>query len=327
MSGTHTAPRTAALSIAAASQFLSKLSPEQRPLANLDFDTDERHNWHYVPKARQGLALGEMSDAQSEAALAMIAGSLSDDGYRKALSIIDHEVILGGIEAGVGVGRWDRDSGLYYFTVFGNPGTEEAWGWRVEGHHLSLNYAIVDGESVSPTPSFFGANPASVPSGPSKGLRILEEEEDRGRDLVLSLDSGQMEQAILYPVAPPDIISRASPRVDIGDAAGLSASAMSGDQRSKLMALIQTYLERKSADVAAKALERLSTEGLDAVRFGWAGSRDRGQAHYYRIQGSSLFIEYDNTQDMANHIHSVWRDVDGDFGRDLLSEHYRAHHA
>ena len=327
MSGTHSASRTAKVSIAAASQLLPKLSPEQRSLASFDFAADERHNWHYVPKARQGIALGVMSDSQREAALAMIAGGLSDDGYRKALSIIDHEVILGHIEAGVGVGRWDRDSGLYYFTVFGTPGTEEPWGWRIEGHHLSLNYAIVDGEAVSPTPSFFGANPASVPSGPSKGLRILEDEEYLGRDLVLSLDPGQLEQATLYPVAPPDIISRASPRVEIGGAAGLAASAMSGDQRGKLMALIQVYLERKPADVAANALERLNTEGLDAVRFGWAGSRDRGQGHYYRIQGPSLFIEYDNTQDMANHIHSVWRDIEGDFGRDLLSEHYREDHA
>ena len=327
MSGTHAASRTAALAIATTSQFLTKLSPEQRSLANFDFADDERHNWHYVPKARQGVALGAMSDSQRDAALAMIAGGLSDDGYRKALSIIDHEVILGRIEAGVGVGRWDRNSGLYYLTVFGTPGTEEPWGWRVEGHHLSLNYAIVGGEAVSPTPSFFGANPASVPSGPSKGLRILKEEEDRGRDLVLSLDPVELGQATLYPVAPPDIISRASPSVHVGRWSGLSARLMSGDQRGKLMALIQVYLERKPADVAARALDRLDMEGLDAVQFGWAGSRDRGQAHYYRIEGPNLLIEYDNTQDMANHIHSVWRDIEGDFGRDLLSEHYREHHA
>ncbi|MCX8213882.1 MAG: DUF3500 domain-containing protein [SAR202 cluster bacterium] len=238
---------------------------------------------------------------------------------------MDHEVILGRIEAGLGVGRWDRDSGLYYLTMFGTPSSEEPWGWRVEGHHLSLNYAIVDGESVSPTPSFFGANPASVPSGPNKGLRILEEEEDHGRDLVLSLDPGQLEQAILYPVAPLDIISRASPSVEVGRWIGLSARMMSGDQRGKLMALIQVYLERKPADVAASALDLLDMEGLDGVQLGWAGSRDRGQAHYYRVQSPILFIEYYNTQDMANHIHSVWRDVEGDFGRDLLSEHYREH--
>jgi hypothetical protein len=130
-------------------------------------------------------------------------------------------VILGRIEAGVGVGRWDRDFGLYYLTMFGTPSSEEPWGWRVEGHHLSLNYAIADGESVSPTPSFFGANPASVPSVPNKALRILEEEEDHGRDLVLSLDPGQLEQAILCPLAPLDIISRASPSVEVGRWIGL----------------------------------------------------------------------------------------------------------
>lgn len=224
----------------------------------------------------------------------------------------------------MGVGRWDRDFGLYYLTMFGTPSFEEPWGWRVEGHHLSLNYAIVDGESVSPMPSFFGANPASVPSGPNKALRILEEEEDHGRDLVFSLDPGQLEQATLG-LAPLDIISRASPSVEVGRWIGLSARMMSGDQRGKLMALIQVYLERKPADVAASALDLLDMEGLDGVQLGWAGSRDRGQAHYYRVQSPSLFIEYYNTQDMANHIHSVWRDVEGDFGRDLLSEHYREH--
>jgi hypothetical protein len=306
---------------------LPTLSSEQRSRGIFDIASDERHDWHYVPRARKGVALGEMSGPQVEAALAMMASALSDKGYRKARSIIDHEAILGRVEADVGLGRFDRDVGLYYYSVFGNPGTEEPWGWRVEGHHLSLNYTIVDGESVSPTPSFFGANPAKVLSGPEKGLRILKEEEDLARDLLLSLYPGQRDQATLYPVAPPDIITRASPRVDIGDAVGLPASAMSGEQRGKLMALIGVYLERKPADLAASALEKLQSEGLDAVRFGWAGSHHAGQEHYYRIHGPSLFVEYDNTQDMANHIHSVWRDVEGDFGRDLLAEHYHQHHA
>lgn len=323
----YTASRSAALSITAAAAFLPRLSSEQRSRASFDLASAERHDWHYVPGARKGVALGEMSETQIEAAQALMTSSLSDNGYRKARSIIDHEAILGRVEAGAGVGRFDRDSGLYYYSVFGNPGTDEPWGWRVEGHHLSLNYTIVDGETVSPTPSFFGANPAEVLSGPEKGLRILKEEEDLAKDLLLSLDPGQREQATLYPVAPSDIVTRASPRVEIDGAAGLLASAMSGEQRGKLMALIGVYLERKPTDLAASALEKLQSKGLDAVRFGWAGSHHAGQAHYYRIHGPSLLVEYDNTQDMANHIHSVWRDVEGDFGRDLLAEHYRQHHA
>ena len=327
MPSPYAATRTAALSIAAAAAFLPTLSHEQRSRASFDLASDERHDWHYVPRARKGVALGEMSEPQTKAAHALMASALSDNGYRKARSIIDHEAILGRVEAASGVGRFDRDAGLYYYSVFGNPGTDEPWGWRVEGHHLSLNYTIVDGETVSPTPSFFGANPAKVLSGPEKGLRILKEEEDVARDLLLSLDPGQRDQATLYPAAPSDIITRSSPRVEIGDAVGLLASAMSGEQRGKLMALIGVYLERKPADLAASALEKLKSEGLDAIRFGWAGSHHPGQGHYYRIHGPSLFVEYDNTQDMANHIHSVWRDVEGDFGRDLLAEHYRRHHA
>ena len=323
----YAASRTAARSITAAASFLPTLSSEHMSRASFDLASSERHDWHYVPRARKGLALGEMSEPQIKAAHALMASALSDSGYRKARSIIDHEAILGRVEADAGVGRFDRDVGLYYYSVFGKPGTEEPWGWRVEGHHLSLNYTIVDGETVSPTPSFFGANPAEVLSGPEKGLRILKEEEDLARDLLLSLDPGQREQATLYPVAPPDIVTRSSPRVEIEGAAGLLASAMSGEQRGKLMALIGVYLERKPADLAASSLEKLNLEGLNAVRFGWAGSHDVGQGHYYRIHGPSLFVEYDNTQDMANHIHSVWRDVKGDFGRDLLAEHYRQHHA
>ena len=322
----YAASRTAAKSIATAAAFLPTLSSEHRSRASFDLASAERHDWHYVPRARKGVALGELSEAQVEAAHALMASALSDNGYRKARSIIDHEAILGRFEAASGVGRFDRDVGLYYYSVFGNPGTDEPWGWRVEGHHLSLNYTIVDGETVSPTPSFFGANPAEVMSGPEKGLRILKDEEDLARGLLLSLDPEQREQATLYPVAPPDIITRASPRVEIKGADGLLAGKMSGEQRGKLMALIRVYLERKPPDLAASALEKLQSEGLDAVRFGWAGSHHAGQGHYYRIQGPSLFVEYDNTQDMANHIHSVWRDVDGDFGRDLLAEHYLLHH-
>lgn len=326
MTQLYDASQTASLSIAAAAAWIPELSLEQRTRANHSITSNKRFDWHFVPTARHGVTLGEMSRSQINEAMNLMASSLSDGGYRKARSIIDHETILGRIEADAGVGRFDRNIGLYYFSVFGKPGTEEPWGWRVEGHHLSLNFTVVDGKAVSPTPSFFGANPALVPSGPKKGLRILKEEEDMARELLLSLDPRQQEQATLYPVAPSEMITRNSTRVDIGDPIGLPASKMVEDQMNKLLALIGVYLGRKPADVAARAMEKLQSEGLDAIRFGWAGSHHVGQPHYYRIHGPTLFVEYDNTQDMGNHIHSVWRDVDGDFGRDLLSEHYRLHH-
>ena len=277
--------------------------------------------------ARVGVPRGEMSVAQLEAADALMASGLSEEGYGKAVAIIGHELILGRAEAGDGVTRFDRDPGLYYYCVFGSPGDEGPWGWRVEGHHLSLNFSLVDGETVAPTPSFFGANPAEVESGPDKGLRILREEEDLARELFVDLDPGQRELALIYPVTPPDIITRASPRVDIDARVGLPAAQMTGDQRRALMSLIQVYVGRKPDDIARIALRKLEAEGIDEIHFGWAGSPHRGQPHYYRVHGRSLFVEYDNTQNMANHIHSVWRDVEGDFGFDALRAHYRRHHA
>ena len=199
-------------------------------------------------------------------------------------------------------------------------------GWRVEGHHLSINVTVVDGNIVSATPSFFGADPAEVKYGPKKGLRILRQEEEQARELYLSLDPAQRDRAVLYPGAPADLITGASPRVHIEDAAGLPAETMSADQRERLMALIGLYIEKKPHEVAVNARRKIEAEGFGNIHFGWAGGHHRGQEHYYRIHGPSFFVEYDNTQDRANHIHSVWRDIHDDFGMDVLRSHYLRDH-
>ena len=269
---------------------------------------------------------GDMTQRQQDDADALTAASLSAAGIRKARAIMAHETILGNLETSAGTLRFDRSPGLYHFSIFGQPGGPDPWGWQVDGHHLSLNITVVEGKKISVTPSFFGANPAVVPRGPHEGLRILPEEEDAGRSLLESLDAEQMDQCTIYPAAPPDIVTRASRRARIEPAVGLPASAMTDDQRERLVRLIEVYVKRSPEDTAAEQMRKIHDAGLQSVRFGWAGSRHRGQAHYYRVHGPTFLIEYDNTQDRANHIHSVWRDMEGDFGADMLREHYREAH-
>ncbi len=325
MSATHAAPTTAQRMTDAANHFLHSLDAEREALASFDFESDAREDWHYVPRSRVGIARNDMDESQLEAAHALVASGLSATGAKQAELIIQHEAILGRIEGDSA--RFLRDPGLYFFNVFGSPGSDTPWGWRVEGHHLSLNYTFTDGELQSPTPSFFGANPAEVPDGPEKGLRILEVEEELARELFLSLDDERQGRAVIYPNAPRDMITRADRMVALADRAGLPASAMSADQRDKLMGLVRNYVTKHSEELSGRALRKIEDEGVDGIQFAWAGGTERWQGHYYRVHGPSLFVEYDNVQNGANHIHSVWRDIDGDFGHDVLREHYEKHHA
>ena len=324
MSATYAALDTARRMTEAATRFLKTLDAEREALASFPFDSDVRQDWHYVPRSRVGLPRGRMDGAQLESAHALMASGLSAVGARKAEQIIRHESILGRIEGDSA--QFLRDPGLYFFNIFGNPGGDDSWGWRVEGHHLSLNYTFDGGELQSPTPSFFGANPAEVPDGPEKGLRILETEEELGRDLFMSLNEEHRARAVVYADAPRDMITRADREVALGDPVGLPASAMTADQRDKLMTLVRVYLDKNSEELRARALRKIEAEGVEGIFFAWAGGEQRRQGHYYRLHGPSFFVEYDNVQNDANHIHSVWRDIDCDFGRDLLREHYEHAH-
>ena len=315
----------------AARTFLDALDEERRERAVYPFDSDERGNWHYVPRPRNGLARRDMTDAQLAALEALLRASTSESGAAKALAIMDNEALLGEIEAAAGTLWHERDPGLYMVTIFGDPGSGDTgdgspWGWRMEGHHVSLNYSVFGDELVAVTPSFLGANRAEVLHGPHKGRRILPDEEELGRALFTSLDALQRNGAVIYPVTPREFFTRNSRRVEINTALGYPAALMGADQRERLMRLVRIYLERKPADVVATALKKIEGEGIEKIVFGWAGSVHRFQPHYYRLHGPAFYAEYDNTQDNANHIHSVWRDIAGDFGVDLLAEHYEAAH-
>ena len=308
----------------AASAFLASLDDDSRAKVQFACDSEERFNWHFVPKPRAGLPLKAMSAPQRSAAMDLLRAGLSEKGYTKAETIRQLEVILAGIERD----PVRRDPDLYYFTIFGAPTAKGTWGWRFEGHHVSLNWTFVQGRSVVPTPQFFGSNPDEVRDGPRKGVRTLAAEQDLARALLESLSGAQREQAVVSATAPPDIFSGHQRRAATLDEHGIAFSELTAEQRGLLLAVIEEYAGAQPEAVAAARLARIREAGLDRIRFAWMGGLARGEPHYYRLQGSTFLIEYDNTQNDANHVHAVWRDFDGDFGVDLLREHYRnsAHH-
>ena len=316
-------PEPAPTMAKAADAFLAALDPAKRAKAGLPFNSEERLNWHFVPKDREGVAIKQMSAEERQAALTLLKSGLSARGFTKVDTIRRLEEVLFAIE-----GSRSRDPELYYFTVFGKPSDQGAWGWRYEGHHTSLNWTVVDGRLVATTPQFLGANPADVRDGPQKGTRALAAEEDLGRALVKSLSADQGTQAVLSKDAPRDILTGASREAAIQEDRGISYGKLTPEQQGLLLSLIQEYASAQTPAVAQARLARVKA-GLPAIRFAWMGGLDKGQGHYYRIQGSTFLIEYDNTQNNANHIHCVWREFKGDWGRDLLTEHYRTapHHA
>lgn len=300
----------------AANNFLAALTPEQKSKAVYELSSDERVNWHFVPMARKGLTFADMSASQKHLAHALLATTLSHRGYFKASTIMSLEQILYEMENQAP----RRNADMYYFSVFGTPG-KEVWGWRAEGHHLSLNFTL-RGETVIAAPTFMGTNPAEIKSGPRKGLRVLAKEEDLGRELVNSLDEKQRSTAIITNFAPRDIITGDSRKAKWLEPTGLSFMAMKPAQQEVLKSLIKEYTGRARAEVAATDWEKIEKAGWNKVSFAWAGGLETGQGHYYRVQGPKFLLEYDNTQNDANHIHAVWRDLENDFGEDLLRKHY-----
>lgn len=321
---TASAPSPPPAMVTAARAFLDSLTPELKQKAQLPLDAEERFNWFYTPVPRKGLTLKEMNEAQRTAATNLLRAGLSEKGYSKAETIRALEDILAEIEKN----PTRRDKELYYFTVFGDPGPKSTWAWRYEGHHLSHHWTVVNGSALATTPQFFGANPAEVRTGAKKGLRALATEEDLGYELLRSLDDTQRQAAIIDPKAPNDILTTNTKEAAIQADRGLAYSKMTAPQKALLMKLIEENAAAQPDAIARERLAKLRAAGLDAITFAWMGGLEKGQGHYYRIQGPTFLIEFDNTQNDANHIHLAWRDFKGDWGRDLLAEHYKTaqHH-
>ncbi len=318
----HQRVHAASLMTDCASRFLAALNADQRGKAIFPFDTDERVGWHFIPKERKGLPLREMTPYQKHLASALLAAGLSQTGYIKAVTIMSLEDVLKVMENDSGE---RRNPEKYYFSVFGTPSDSGTWGYRVEGHHLSQNYTVVNGKVID-APSFFGSNPAEVREGARKGLRTLSGEDDLGMELIHTLDEGQQKVAIVDPTAYEDILTAASRKAALqGQPSGLSASKMNANQFDALMALIEEYARNVPDELAEGRLAQTNEAGRN-IYFAWSGGVNRSDPHYYRVQTPSFLIELDDTQDNANHIHSVWRDFTGDFGDDLLQQHYHASH-
>lgn len=308
----------------AAVNFLSSLTAEQSAKARFSFTDDERLNWHFIPKERKGLQLREMQPHQKHLAHALLNAALSQSGYMKVTTIMSLEDVLRIMEKDSGE---RRNPEKYHFSIFGEPSDKGVWGFRVEGHHLSQNFTLVDGK-VSASPNFLGSNPAEVREGPRKGLRVLHAEEDRGRDLLASLTPEQKSMAIVSKEAPKDILTEASRKAALtGQPNGLQISKLNGRQKELLQALLDEYTGNMPDDVA-QARQALIKKAGNNLYFAWAGVEERGGPHYYRVQSPDFLIEYDNTQNNANHVHSVWREFNGDWGNDMLGQHYKtsAHH-
>ncbi|WP_020575658.1 DUF3500 domain-containing protein [Actinopolymorpha alba] len=306
-------PEIARRMVKAAEAFLSSLTSGQRASATARFDVADHQDWTYLPGPRPGLALAEMSDEQRTLALELLDTGFGPQSTRIGRDIMTLDTIIG------------LRPGLYWVRILGTPGGDEPWAWRVSGHHLAIHVTIA-GDSIAVTPRFLGAEPAVVRHAPLEGLRVLRDEEEVARELLGSLDAAQLQTAVVAPIAPDDILTRADPVADPGVLApGLAYAKLNDSQRGLLGRLVRVYFDHAPLEVAVASWQDAVDAGLDEVTFRWAGPAERGSGHYYAVSGPTFLLEYDNTQDDANHIHSVWRDLRHDWGRDFLAEHYATH--
>lgn len=308
-----------------AQTFISTLTPELKLKAQFPFDDAERFNWNFVPIQRKGITFYDFTPKQRDAAMTLLKSSLSEQGYQKATAIVNLENVLKMVE-NRGADDHFRDPMNYHFWVFGTPDEKKPWAWRFEGHHVSLNFSLLNGEIVSSTPSFFGSNPGIVKEGSSKGMEVLKQETDMGFAFVNSLSAAQRSTALLSETALPEIVSGNNRKAVLLTPAGLGFKEMNKDQQTSLLKLLDLYVKNYAFGFSKKLMDKVKNAGLENLHFAWAGSLVPGVASYYRIQGPMLLIEYDNTQNNANHVHTTIRDLNDDFAEDILREHYAKEH-
>jgi hypothetical protein len=313
-----------------AGEFLNTLSSEIKAKATFPFDHSERFNWHFIPRERKGANFHDFNEKQRQAALRLLKASMGDPGVDKTEAIFELEKVLRIVEDRPANDTY-RDPENYYFSIFGDPSGDKPWGWRLEGHHVSLNFSTANNKIISSTPTFLGSNPAIVPGHVDihTGMQVLEKETNGGFKLLHSLDDDQLELAIYDDKAPYDIITGNDREATLLSPKGISFSRLTSDQQQKLLELLGVYLANYSEEMEHKLWEKVKQDGYESLHFAWAGSTKNaiGEPHYYRIQCPSLLIEYDNVQNNANHVHTVVRDLSNDFGEDVLRNHYTHGHS
>ena len=300
--------------------FLKSLDEAQLKKAQMPFDHLSREIWHFLPGdmwPRKGVWLKELNQQQKELAFNLLYDHLSEAGFKKIMGILDLENVL----REMGQDREFRDSEKYFIAIYGDPTKDKLWAWSFEGHHLSLNFTITD-DNVSMTPRFIGAGPATIPVGKRKGERPLAAEEDMAMKLINSMDSNQRVKTIFNKLPYMEIVTSNATEVGPLRAVGITYAELNPAQQKLLLSIIDIYLSTMPQDIADRRMAAIEKENLSTIRFGWAGATEYGKGHYYRIQGNSFLIEFDNTLNKANHIHTVWRDFDGDFGQDIIRAHY-----
>jgi hypothetical protein len=307
----------------AAQAFLAALDARQSLRARLEWADPRRNSWHYVPRSRPGLSLAEMQPAQAAAAWDLLAALLSARGLSQVRAQLRLERTLGELTHNPSF----RDPGNYSLVVFGDAAGSAPWCWRFEGHHLSFTTVVAPGYGLALTPMFLGANPATVPARHSHaGFRLLGKEEDAAFAIVRSLDGGALSKALIADRALGDILAGPGRELSLQRFEGIALTALSDGQRDGVMRILELYAGTMREELASAHLLALRQAGVENLHFAWAGSLERGRPHYFRVHGPSALVEYDNTQDGANHVHSVWIDPDGAFGRDLLRRHYQGAH-
>lgn len=314
---------------AATTTFLQTLSAEQKAVANLSFDSEWRFDWNYTPRERKGLSMKNMTQPQRKAAMALVKLALSDKGIERTEAIMGLEYVLRQVE-NLTDHDLRRDPDNYAFAVFGTPDPKKPWAWSIEGHHLSLHFTLVDGK-VEFMPSFFGSNPAVVlPGYIQEGKQVLKEEAEAAFQLLNSFDKQQLQKVVVSEKAPADMLTTNSRKAVLEKREGLALRDMKPAQQEMFKALLNVYLNRYHVTLKNQALDKISKADLNEICFVWMGNLDPtigvGRGHYYRIQGPTFLIEYDNTQNNGNHVHSVVRDLTNDWGEDLLKMHYEAAH-
>jgi Protein of unknown function (DUF3500) len=328
----HKANTNSNKSVLTATQvFLKTLDAEKLKKTVFSYDSTERQRWFFVPIERKGLPLMDMNEAQAAAAINLLKASVSESTGQTAIAIMQLEIILKQIEK-LPAENLRRHPGKFYFSVFGTPDRQKRWGWRIEGHHISLNFSSETGKTVSGTPLFLGSNPAIVPEGfPEAGKQLIKQEEVLGLDLLHLFSDEQLKKVVVSDKSPFEMFSGNLDHYTRSDTLknGIRFIEMTKTQQQKLMELISVYVQRYPFGFADEFMKKIEKAGIDDLIFTWQGAREAkigNGGHYYRIQNAVLFIEYDNTQSNANHVHTVVRDLTNDFGEDIMRKHYEQEH-